>query len=113
MPESKVINHNVLAHEWLYDLMPCPNMRIKVGVYTPRYPKIGQDCGNAKHGIIRMASFDLNIIIIVYFENSKCQMYHLQVTNVTFAILKALFVDFPKLICYDDCKYEKSGGICL
>ena len=68
---------------------------------------------STEQSVWRLASFDLNIIIIVYFENGKCQMYHLQVTNVTFAILKALFVDFPKLICYDDCKYEKSGGICL
>ena len=31
MPGSKVINHDVLAHEWLYDLMTRPDMRIKVG----------------------------------------------------------------------------------
>ena len=31
MPGSKVINHEVLAHEWLYDLMTRPDMRIKVG----------------------------------------------------------------------------------
>ena len=31
MPGSKVINHYALAHEWLYDLMTRPNMRIKVG----------------------------------------------------------------------------------
>ena len=31
MPGSKVINHDALAHEWLYDLMTRPNMRIKVG----------------------------------------------------------------------------------
>ena len=31
MSGSKVINHDVLAQEWLYDLMARPNMRIKVG----------------------------------------------------------------------------------
>ena len=34
MPGAKVINHDALAHEWLYDLMTRPNMRIKVG-YIP------------------------------------------------------------------------------
>lgn len=31
IPESKVITHDVLAHEWVYGLMTRPNMRIKVG----------------------------------------------------------------------------------
>ena len=31
MPEAKVINRDALAHERLYDLMPRPHMRIKVG----------------------------------------------------------------------------------
>ena len=31
MSGAKVINHDVLAHEWLYDLMTRPNIRIKVG----------------------------------------------------------------------------------
>ena len=30
MPGSKVVSHDVLAHKWLKDLMPRPEMRIKV-----------------------------------------------------------------------------------
>ena len=31
IPGSKVINHDVLAQEWLYDLMTRSDMSIKVG----------------------------------------------------------------------------------
>ena len=64
MPGAKVINHDVLAHEWLYDLMTRPNMRIKVGCIPHDIRILGKDCGSAKHETIRMASFDLNIIYI-------------------------------------------------
>ena len=59
---------------------PAPN-EDKSGMYIPRYPNSGQDCGSAKHGTIRMASFDPNIKLFVF---DKIEFY---TSNSSFFIL--------------------------
>ena len=64
IPGSKVINHDALAHEWLYDLMTRPNMRIKVG-YIPHDIRIlGRivEVRSAKQSVGIIVGGDPNII---------------------------------------------------
>ena len=66
MPGSKVINHDVLAHEWLYDLMTRPNMRIKVGCIPHDIRILGRIVGvrstERSEGIMGANVYDPNII---------------------------------------------------
>lgn len=43
MPGSKVRNHVVLAHKWLYDFTP--RYEDNSGAYAPRYPNSGRIAG--------------------------------------------------------------------
>ncbi len=54
MPGSEAQIHGMFTCQWMKDFMTRADMR------KTRLPNIGQDCGSARHGTIRMALFDLN-----------------------------------------------------
>ena len=56
----------MLAQEWFYGLMTRPDMSIKVERKLHDMRILGQDCGSTKYGTIRKASFDLNIMSLLY-----------------------------------------------
>ena len=71
-------SHDVLAQEWFYDFRTRfgrykAEHRHKSGASASRYANIRQNCGNTKHGTIRMASqktlaFLFTSAIIRYME---------------------------------------------
>ena len=62
MPGAKSLNPHELAHKWMKDLEPRPNM--SSGMVIPRYANDWEDCGSAEHETIcrhHNQGFHLNI----------------------------------------------------
>ena len=64
--------------------MTRPDMSIKVERKLHNMRIFGQDCGSAKYGTIRKASFDLNIFILttaVYYINIRMFNFRISINK--------------------------------
>ena len=76
IPGSKVINDDALAHEWLYDLMTRPNMRIKVGCIPHDIRILGRIVGvrsteQSVWHLLTLTSYDVRIVGVRSTERSE------------------------------------------